>query len=108
MNMTTTQTEMVAVKNVTLRIPQTNQPLLENLTMSIKKGDRLIITGESGSGKSTLIRAIRDLWETGSGEIVLPEGANIVVASQKAYAPNASLAGVMCAPKLEGSFSNDD
>lgn len=100
--------EMVAVRNVTLRIPQTNQTLIENQDMSIKKGDRLIITGESGSGKSTLIRAIRDLWETGSGEIVLPEGANILVASQKAYAPNTSLAGVMCAPKLEGSFSNED
>ena len=107
-NENTNTEEMIAVRNVTLRIPQTNQPLIENLNLSIKKGDRLIITGESGSGKSTLIRAIRDLWETGSGEIVLPEGANIIVASQKAYAPNASLAGVMCAPKLEGSFSNDD
>lgn len=100
------KTEMVAIRNLTLRLPQSSKTLLEDLDLTINKGDRLIISGASGSGKSTLVRAIRDLWESGTGEIALPADAKILVASQKAYAPNTTLAGVMCAPQPSGTYSN--
>jgi ABC-type dipeptide/oligopeptide/nickel transport system ATPase subunit len=102
------RTEMVAVRNLTLRLPQSSKTLVENLDLSIMRGERLIISGASGSGKSTLVRAIRDLWESGTGEIILPEGAKILVASQKAYAPNTSLQGVMCAPLPATTYSSED
>ena len=100
------KTEMVAIRHLTLRLPQSSKTLLEDLDLTINKGDRLIISGASGSGKSTLVRAIRDLWESGTGEILLPEDAKILVASQKAYAPNTTLAGVMCAPLPAGTYTN--
>lgn len=101
-------TEMVAIRGVTLRLPQSSKTLVEDLDLTIMRGERLIISGASGSGKSTLVRAIRDLWESGTGEIILPEGAKILVASQKAYAPNVSLQGVMCAPLPASAYSSED
>ena len=42
---------------------------LNNINLSIKKGDRVIICGPSGSGKSTLIRCINRLEKHQSGDI---------------------------------------
>ncbi len=42
---------------------------LKNITLSVKKGERIVICGPSGSGKSTLIRCINRLEEHQQGHI---------------------------------------
>ena len=49
---------------------------LNNISISVKKGDCLAIVGESGSGKTTLGRIILGLEYPTSGEIIL-ENINI-------------------------------
>ena len=44
---------------------------LKNITLSVKKGERIVICGPSGSGKSTLIRCINRLEEHDNGKIVV-------------------------------------
>ncbi len=36
---------------------------LKNISLSVKKGERIVVCGPSGSGKSTLIRCINRLEE---------------------------------------------
>jgi len=43
---------------------------LKNISLSVKKGERIVVCGPSGSGKSTLIRCINRLEEHDNGKIV--------------------------------------
>ncbi|MFV0512455.1 MAG: amino acid ABC transporter ATP-binding protein [Jhaorihella sp.] len=44
---------------------------LENVTLSIRSGEKVIICGPSGSGKSTLIRCINRIEPHNSGKIIV-------------------------------------
>ncbi len=44
---------------------------LKNISLSVNKGERIVVCGPSGSGKSTLIRCINRLEEHNSGKIVV-------------------------------------
>jgi putative ATP-binding cassette transporter len=43
---------------VTLHPPQSERVLIKELSLALKPGDALLITGDSGCGKSSLLRAI--------------------------------------------------
>ncbi len=47
--------------------------ILSNLSLSVKKGEVVVILGPSGCGKSTLLRCINGLEDIQSGEILLQD-----------------------------------
>lgn len=53
------------------------QPLFENLTLTLEKGDRLGLIAGNGRGKSTLMGAIAGEGEISSGEITKSRGLRI-------------------------------
>lgn len=58
-------------KNVYFRYPNANNYILNNLSFSIKKGDRLGILGKSGSGKTTIMKLILKMYKVNSGNILI-------------------------------------
>lgn len=64
----------------------------------VRRGERVMVTGESGTGKSTLIRAIAGLWPWGEGEIAVPRGWTIQFLPQSPYLPLGTLRACLAYP----------
>jgi ATP-binding cassette, subfamily B, bacterial CvaB/MchF/RaxB len=63
--------ERIDVRNVTFRYGVSDQPVLSQANIVIRKGDKIVITGSSGSGKSTLFKLLAAAEPLQQGEITL-------------------------------------
>lgn len=63
--------DIINLKNISFQYPDTENKSLNNLTLSIKKGDKVAIVGESGSGKSTLMDILIGLHLPTSGNLLI-------------------------------------
>lgn len=59
----------VIVQDVSFTYENTNNPIIENLTVDVNSGDFLCILGQSGCGKSTFLRLLAGLEQPSSGTI---------------------------------------
>ena len=63
----------IILKNVSFKFPGANTTVLENINMTINKGDFIAIIGENGSGKTTLTRILQKLYVPNEGNIMIDE-----------------------------------
>lgn len=54
-------TDIIDIENVSFRYKGSDESLLDNFSLTVKKGEVLLLCGESGSGKTTVIRLINGL-----------------------------------------------
>lgn len=88
----------LALEALTLHPPQSERVLVKELSLVLKPGDALLITGESGCGKSSLLRAIAGLWQTGSGVIRRPPLDAFFFLPQQPYLQPGSLRSQLIYP----------
>lgn len=60
---------------INLKAAYNDQPVLENVTLSVEKGDIVSLIGPSGSGKSTLLRVLMGLLLPKEGQVLLENNA---------------------------------
>jgi vitamin B12/bleomycin/antimicrobial peptide transport system ATP-binding/permease protein len=86
----------VEVTGLSLNLPD-GHGLHDDIALSAKAGQPLLITGPTGVGKSTLLRAIAGLWPFGRGNIRIGDGSMLFL-PQRPYLPLGSLADAMVYP----------
>ncbi|KAJ6606097.1 P-loop containing nucleoside triphosphate hydrolase protein [Mycena vulgaris] len=59
------------LKNVSFSYPGTTAKALDNVTLSIKPGQLVVIVGSNGSGKSTIVKLLTRLYDTTSGTVTI-------------------------------------
>lgn len=67
--MTTPLREGIEVDRVTFYYPNQDKPVLDDLTIRIKPGEKVAIVGENGAGKSTLVKIMLGLYEPTHGVV---------------------------------------
>jgi vitamin B12/bleomycin/antimicrobial peptide transport system ATP-binding/permease protein len=95
----------IDVKELAVRLPN-GAPLVNAADLSIAPREQVLVTGPSGSGKSTLFRALAGIWPFGSGNIVVPKNAKVMMLPQRPYFPIAPLAAAVIYPAEAGTFDN--
>jgi ABC-type bacteriocin/lantibiotic exporter with double-glycine peptidase domain len=63
----------VQMKNVSFQYPGSGSALFQNLNLTIKKGDFLVMEGPSGAGKTTLMHLLAGLLTDYQGQILIDE-----------------------------------
>lgn len=72
------------LKNVSFKYKDSEKYVLKNVSMTIRRGEKIALVGENGAGKTTLIKLIMRLYDVTEGEILFG-GVNIRKLDTKAY-----------------------
>ena len=99
--------EQLALDSLTLYTPQYERVLIKDLTLKLKPGDALLITGDSGCGKSSLLRAIAGLWRAGTGVVQHPPLDEVFFLPQQPYMQLGTLRSQLIYPSTDTSLSDD-
>ena len=99
--------EHLALEALTLHPPQSERVLIKELSLVLKPGDALLITGDSGCGKSSLLRAIAGLWSTGSGVIHHPPLEDFFFLPQQPYLQSGTLRSQLIYPSAQSDLSDE-
>jgi vitamin B12/bleomycin/antimicrobial peptide transport system ATP-binding/permease protein len=96
------------VSNLTLRTPNSEQTLFQNLSFEVAPNQSLLVVGASGCGKSSLLRAIAGLWRNGSGTIEGPDMQEILFLPQQPYMLLGTLREQLTYPNLRENISDSE
>lgn len=97
--------DYLAFDDFTLQTPDCAKVIVENLSISVKPSQGLLIVGPSGRGKSSLLRAISGLWNTGSGELIRPALNDILFLPQRPYIILGTLREQLIYPQTQNSIT---
>ena len=61
----------IELRNVSYTYYKADEPTIKNLSLTLRKGERLALVGLNGAGKTTLIKLMCGLYDPTEGEILL-------------------------------------
>ena len=64
-------TRGIELTDVSFEYPGTERPVLRNLDLRLRAGERVAIVGENGAGKTTLVKLLTRLYDPTAGKIEL-------------------------------------
>ena len=91
----------IEFRNVSFSYADAQEPVLQNITFKVEKGQTVAFIGSTGSGKSTLINLIPRFFDVTSGEILV-DGINV-----KAYKKSTLHDKIGYVPQKANLFSGD-
>ncbi len=63
----------IEFRDITFRFPDSAKPVLDNINLKVKKGERVGFIGKSGSGKTTLMNILLRFYVQQSGQLLVDD-----------------------------------
>ena len=70
--------------HVTFRYPGTEKPVLQNLSLTLRPGEKIAVVGLNGAGKTTLVKLLCGFYDPDKGRVLL-NGQDIRQFDRRAY-----------------------
>lgn len=67
------ETKTIQIKNLSFAYDYPSSPILKNINITIKKGEKIAITGYNGAGKTSLMKLLLRFYDVSSGQILLDD-----------------------------------
>jgi vitamin B12/bleomycin/antimicrobial peptide transport system ATP-binding/permease protein len=96
----------VSIPALKLAVPD-GETIVSITDLTLKAGQRTLVTGPSGSGKSTLFRAVSGIWPYGDGHIFTPTHKRVLLLPQRPYLPMGTLKQAVEYPDLYDTHSDE-
>jgi vitamin B12/bleomycin/antimicrobial peptide transport system ATP-binding/permease protein len=93
----------ITIENLEIASPA-GCTMLEESSVEVTAGERVLIVGEPGAGKTLLFRALAGLWPWGAGRITWPNGEELMYMPRTPYLPPGTLGEVLAYPSKVESF----
>ena len=77
--------DVISFSNVDFSYPNAEEKIFNNLSLQIKKGEKIAIVGMSGSGKSTLLNLLLRFYDVTSGYISIDNQDLQTISSESLY-----------------------
>ena len=77
--------DVIAFSNIDFSYPNTEEKIFNNLSLKIKKGEKIAIVGMSGSGKSTLLNLLLRFYDVTSGHISIDNQDIQAISAESLY-----------------------
>jgi putative ATP-binding cassette transporter len=100
-----TDSPAIAFKDLSVQLPN-GVPMVSATGITIKLGEKVLVSGPSGAGKSTLFRALAGIWPFGTGTVDVPKNAKVMMLPQRPYFPIAPLGAAVAYPAEPGQYDN--
>jgi ABC-type multidrug transport system fused ATPase/permease subunit len=63
--------EGIDIRNLSFRYPDTDKPILTDVSLRLPAGSVVALVGENGAGKTTLVKLLARFYETDGGQILI-------------------------------------
>ena len=77
--------DVISFLNIDFSYPNTEEKIFNNLSLKIKKGEKIAIVGMSGSGKSTLLNLLLRFYDVTSGHISIDNKDIQAISAESLY-----------------------
>jgi putative ATP-binding cassette transporter len=102
-----TSDELV-VRNLSMSYPSSTRHILQQLNLTFKAHEHVLIRAPSGSGKSTLFKVLSGAWTYGKGHVLLPHAGLVCVLPQEPSIPHDTLKAVLAYPKSVDAYTQKE
>jgi len=63
----------ITVKNLNFKYPNGTENVLNDVSLEVKKGEKVAIIGQNGAGKTTMVKMLNGLLKPVSGDVVVDD-----------------------------------
>ena len=77
--------DVISFSNIDFSYPNAEEKIFNNLSLQIKKGEKIVIVGMSGSGKSTLLNLLLRFYDVTSGYISIDNQDLQAISAESLY-----------------------